>query len=409
MTLGGTVSPERAAAITGARNWSQVRAKHPEAVDAMADGLMLGDDLADAVVAEMHSGHGWSWTDITAAIDDPERGSAAPPALHRFLDTVSTPPPWYDPAIARAGAEAWWRFGSLQSSTLYQSLIYGYQAPGFTRPLVATGRFTEGTWDRVVATGRWVTLATAPGMMEPGSPGWTESLRIRLVHALVRHHLHTRDNWDDDRWGVPINQTYSQLTITAGFLALPMRVAKDFGIRYSKADLEAITHLWRWIGWVMGVDEQRLPRGFDDARHTDRIARDFRMRPPQEARQLVRALLDDGYRTDIGLPGPLDDLVHVLTRPFLRTLFESVSRRWVDAEVASAMGLRYTPLQHLVPLARPVVRSRELARSMGLLGSEHAIAHRELGFVTSRLGLDLSRLESTRYGAADRGHLETVA
>ncbi|WP_279106677.1 oxygenase MpaB family protein [Gordonia paraffinivorans] len=409
MSEARAVSPERAAAITGARNWQDVRAAHQDAVDALADGLMLGDRLADAVVAEMYSGGGWRWADITSAIDDPSRRDDAPPALRRFLGTVCSPPSWYDPAIARAGGEAWWRFGSLQSSTLYQSLIYGYQAPGFTRPLVATGRLTEGTWDRVVATARWVTLTTAPGLMEPGGPGWSETVRIRLVHALVRHHLHAHDRWDDEEWGVPINQTYSQLTITAGFLALPMRVAKDFGIRYSRADLEAITHLWRWVGWVMGVDEDRLPRGFDDARRTDRIAREFRMKPPQEARQLVKALLDDGYRTDLGLPGPLNDAVHLVTRPFLRTLFESVSRRWVDDEVAAAMGLRHTPLQHLVPLARPVIRSRELARWIGILGSDHSIAHRELRFVTSKLGLDLSRIESKRYDAADKGRLETVA
>ncbi|GAA11384.1 hypothetical protein GOALK_029_00390 [Gordonia alkanivorans NBRC 16433] len=409
MTSVWTVSPERAAAITGARNWTDVRAEHPDAVDAMADGLMLGDAAADAVIAEMYSGRGWAWSDITAALDSPSEISDAPPALRHFLEVATDLPSWFDPALARAGAEAWWRFGSLQSSTLYQSLIYGYRARGFTRPLVATGRLTEGTWDRVVATGRWVTLATAPGMMDPGEPGWSETLRIRLVHAMVRHHLHMHGHWDDEHWGVPINQTYSQLTITAGFLVLPLRVAKDFGIHYTRADMEAMTHLWRWVGWVMGIEEHRLPRNFGDARRTDRIAQDFRLEPPPESRELVKALLDDGYRTNLGLPGPLNDIVHVLSRPFLRTLFESVSARWVDDEVATAMGLRSTPMHHLVTLARPAIRSREIARWFGLLGSEHAVARRELRFVTSRLGLDLRRIASNRYDSADKGHLETVA
>ncbi|GAA1481541.1 hypothetical protein GCM10009624_19810 [Gordonia sinesedis] len=403
-----------AARITGARNWHAVRAHYPARVDAMAAGLTVGDPAADAVIAAMSGDPGFTWRQIVAALDgEPGTGCAgAPPPqpVADFLDAVATPPPWFDPALARAGAEAWWRFGSLQSSTLYQSLMYGYQARGFTEPLVRTGRLTDGTWDRVQATARWVTVATAPGMMEPGQPGWQESVRIRLVHAMVRHHLYTREGWDDASYGVPINQTYQQLTITAGFLVLPLLVAKDFGIRYSAADLEAICHLWRWIGWVMGVSEPLLPNGLDDARLTYRIAREFRMQPDAESKVLVRALLADGYRVSLGLPGPLDDAAQLLSGPFLRALFSSVSSRWVDHEVAAEMGLRATPLHRLVDVARPLIRSRELARALGLLGSEQAIARRELRLVTNRLGIDLDAPGlGSRYRSADRGRLDTVA
>ncbi|HNP56508.1 MAG TPA: oxygenase MpaB family protein [Gordonia sp. (in: high G+C Gram-positive bacteria)] len=425
--MAGKVSAARAAAITGAQNWDAVRDRYPEHVDAMADGLLVGDPLADAVIDELFSGAGngvsgpndaggtYSWNDIVSALDDPPEIDAelkaTAPAFAAFLERTSTPPPWFDAALARAGADAWWRFGSLQSSTLYQSLIYGYQARGFTRPLAATGRLTEGTFDRVQATARWVTLATAPGLMDVGAGGWVETLRIRLVHAMVRHHLHASDEWDDAVWGVPINQTYSQLTITAGFLALPLRIAKDFGIHYSRADLEAITHLWRWVGWVMGVEDRLLPTSYDDAGRTWRISQEFALRPHDDAKTLVRALLDDGFRADLGLPGPLNGAVQTVSRPFLRTLFAAVSTRWVDPDIASAMGLRPSPLHHVVDLARPVVRSRELARAMGLLGSERDVARRELRLVTWRLGIDLAdpKTVGARYRAADENRMETVA
>ncbi|MFT3901267.1 MAG: oxygenase MpaB family protein [Gordonia sp. (in: high G+C Gram-positive bacteria)] len=405
-----------AAAITGSQNWDDVRERYPEHVDAMADGLQAGDELADAVIAELFAGKAkHTWHDIVSALDDPTLVDPVllknAPRFRAFLERASTPPPWFDPALARAGADAWWRFGLLQSSTLYQSLIYGYQARGFTRPLAATGRLTEGTWDRVQATARWVTLATAPGLMDVGAGGWVETLRIRLVHAMVRHHLHAQDDWDDDAWGVPINQTYSQLTITAGFLALPLNIAKDFGIRYSRADLEAITHMWRWVGWVMGVEDHLLPISYDDAMRTWRISQEFQLRPNDEAKALVRALLDDGFRPTTGLPGPLNDAVHAVARPFLRPVFAAVSTRWVDDEVAAAMGLRPNPLHHLVDLARPVVRSRELARALGLLGSERKVARRELRLATGRLGIDLSdpKIVGARYRAADQNRMDPVA
>ncbi len=403
-------TPEEAARITGARNWAEMRAEHPERVDAMAAGLVRGDRLADAVVAEFFSPAGLSWERTVGALDSPYRTEGLPPALTEFLSAATTPPPWYDASLARAGAAAWWRFGSLQSSTLYQSLIYGYQARGFTRPLVETGRLTTGTWDRVISTARWVALATAPDMMSVGAPGWVETLRIRLVHSMVRHHLVERQGWDVAAWGVPINQTYSQFTITAGFLALPLRIARDLGLRYSQAELEAITHLWRWIGATMGVEDQLLPTSFDDATTVYRIAQEFRMEPDEQAKVLVDALLDDGYQTDLGLPGPLNTAVGVVTRPFLRTFFATVSARWVEPEVAVAIGLRPNPLHHLVVLARPVVRSREVLRSLGLLGSDRSLVQRELRLVTGRLGLDLAQPElGKRYRKADRNQLDTVA
>lgn len=383
------MSSAEAAQITGARNWPEMRRRSPERVDAMADGLVRGDALADAVVDEFFALRALSWEQTVGALDTPFERAGLPPALTAFLDAVTTAPPWYDAALVRAGADAWWRFGSLQSSTLYQSLIYGYQARGFTRPLVETGRMTTGTWDRVYATARWVALATAPGMMEIGAPGWVETLRIRLVHSMVRHHLIHRQGWDVQAWGVPINQTYSQLTISAGFLSLPLRIAKDLGLRYSRAELEAITQLWRAIGSVMGVDDQLLPANFEDAGLTYQLALDFQMEPDEQARVLVRALLDDGYHTDFGLPGPLNSAVHTLAKPLLRTFFATISARWVEPEVATAIGLRPTPLHHLVVLARPVVRSREVLRSLGVLGSDASVARRELRLVTSRLGLEL--------------------
>ncbi|GAB17367.1 hypothetical protein GOEFS_028_00310 [Gordonia effusa NBRC 100432] len=401
-------TPE-AQAITGAQNWAAVRAEFPDRVDAMAAGLLVGDVLADAVIDELFSPVGIGWRATVAALEQPS--STLPPALADFVDATSTPPTWFEPELARAGADAWWRFGSLQSSTLYQSLIYGYQARGFTRPLVETGRLTTGTFDRVQATARWVALATAPGLMAARAPGWVETLRIRLVHAMVRHHLLQGDTWDVEQFGVPINQTYCQLTITAGFLALPVHIAKDFGVRYSRADLEAITHLWRWIGWCMGVEDALLPTSFSDATLTHRISKRFELRPDAESRILVKALLDDGFRADLGLPRPLNSAVDMLTRPVLRQVFAAVSTRWVEPEVAKGMGLRTTPLHHLVDLARPVVRSREMARTLGLFGSERQVAQRELRLVTNRLGLDLSNLSTfgNRYSNADSGQLDTVA
>ncbi|MGC5254994.1 oxygenase MpaB family protein [Gordonia sp. DT218] len=387
-----------AASVTGARNWDAVRQRHPEMVDRLEVGLSRSDALADAVIMQMHE-RGVSWMPLLASV---EAGADGPETLSTLADlmrSASEPPPWFDRALAEAGARAWWRFGTLQSSTLYQSLIYGYKAQGFVRPLAATGRLGDGTLERVQNTARWVAEATAPGAMRPGAPGWVATIRIRLLHALIRDHLladrgGTGEVWDTDSWGVPINQTYSALTIGGGFLVLPLIVARDLGIHYSSAEREAITHLWRWIGWVIGVDDRWLPADFVGARELFAVAAQFELEPDAVSKTLTRALLRDGFdlQNAIPLPGPVVSMMGLVIKPVLSTSFSSISTRWMEQPAAGAMGLRRTPLHHLVDVARPAVRLREVLRATGLLGSETAVVRRELR--TVRRGLGMPALDS---------------
>lgn len=401
-----------AAAVTGARNWESVRERHPTIVERLEAGLMQGDPLADAVIAEARE-RGISFSTLVALLEAHSAADAAsdpdhlemPASMTHLLQVASVPPPWFDAAWAEAGARAWWRFGTLQSSTLYQSLIYGFKAQGFVRPLVATGRLGSGTRDRVESTARWVAEATAPGSMLPGRPGWVATLRIRLLHAYIRDILrhppgavaaeHDGPGWDEDEWGAPINQTYSVMTISCGFLALPLVVARDFGIHYSSAEQEAITHLWRWIGWVIGVDDDLLPPTHEAATELFAVAGEFELRPDDSSKVLIKALLREGYdlprvvhgAAPVPVPGLLVSAVDALTRPLLMSSFSAISTRWVERPVARRMGLRRTPLHHLVDVARAAVRLREIARATGLLGSESTVIERELRTVRRGLGM----------------------
>lgn len=387
-----------ASEITGAMNWGNVRARHPELVDRLDVGLHQGDPAAQAAITEMFELADFGWRDMQAILDDPlTRIDEAPPAFRSLLESAATPPPWFDPALADAGGRAWWKFGTLQSSTLYQSLIYGYQARGFVRPLVATGQMADHTYDRVLSTGRWVALATAPGQMVPGNAGWSNTLRIRLIHAMVRHQLVTDGEWNEAEWGVPINQTYSALTIGGGFLALPMLVAGDLGIQYSAAEREAIAHLWRWIGWVIGVDDAMLPKSFAAAQQLFEVGAQFELEPDESSKKLTRALLREGYRIDIPLvPGLVTAMMNAMVRPMLSMSFSSISTRWVEKPAAGKMGLRRTPLHHLVDVARPAVRLREVIRVIGLLGDEERVVNREMRTVMRGLGMNAAEIDRVR-------------
>ena len=257
------------------------------------------------------------------------------------------------------------------------------------------------------ATARWVTLATALGLMDVGAGGWVETLRIRLVHAMVRHHLHASDEWDDAVWACRSTRRTPQLTITAGFLALPLRIAK--GLRHPLlARRPRGDHPPLALGRLGdGRGGPTAPTSYDDAGRTWRISQEFALRPPMTPRPWSAL-----FSTTVSVPTQAARTAQRCRADgFCAPSCARCSPRCPPAgrpDIAS-VGLRPPP-HHVVDLARPVVRSGAGPRH-GAPRTERDVARRELRLVTWRLGIDLADLKTVRarYRAADENRMETVA
>lgn len=181
----------------------------------------------------------------------------APPALRRFFGTVEATPAWVDPVLLEEGARVVRRTGQNAADVLLQlSLIGGYRFGGPTDLLVATGGLAgDMTLRRIGETQKWTVAVGAVGGMQRGAEGWALTVHVRVMHALVNEAFTSR--WDVRRWGMPINQTdqASTLGLFSGVLLLGCRA---LGVPVSRSESRAVMHLWRYIGWLMGVDEQWL-------------------------------------------------------------------------------------------------------------------------------------------------------
>lgn len=235
-------------------------APNPADWQRMGRALMEGDPLADALVEWMHQqGKAKAWAQF-------ERALQAPPAdllafaepLRTFLLSARSMPSWVNWQQIEAGATVLRSTGLHGMRVLRDAgLMAGYQASAINQTLLMTGALHKGAQRRVAETTSWWLDCVAPEGMQRGAPGFNATLRVRLVHAWVRRQLSQSPRWDVERWGVPVNQQDMQATYLA-FSVVQLIALKTTGFWLTRAESEAVMHFWRYVGWLMGVDEQYL-------------------------------------------------------------------------------------------------------------------------------------------------------
>jgi hypothetical protein len=141
---------------------------------------------------------------------------------------------------------------------LQLALIGSYRFGGPTDLLVETGGLTgQTTLRRLAETQQWAVAISEPDAMRRDGAGFKLTVHVRLMHALVNQQFETNGRWDVQRWGLPVNQSDQAATLGLfnGALLLGVRL---LGVRVSRAESRAIMHLWKYVGWLIGVDEDWL-------------------------------------------------------------------------------------------------------------------------------------------------------
>jgi len=100
-----------------------------------------------------------------------------------------------------------------------------------------------------------------PGSLRPEvrGEGWKAVLRVRFLHGMVRRRLHDKPYWKPELWGVPVNQEDMMATLLAFSYNVLVGSEMVLGRPLSDEDQHAYMHLWRYIGWLMGVEEENNP------------------------------------------------------------------------------------------------------------------------------------------------------
>jgi hypothetical protein len=308
---------------------------------------------------------------------------ADPPApLRPFFEEIDATPVWLDREAIAAACRLAERVALGHNYVLFSvSLLAGYASAGVTKTLVATGELEAMAPRRLGETSKFLEDVYGPGTMGRTSDGFKNTIRVRMMHAFVRHKL-LRSGWQSERWGLPINQADMAGTVLS-FSMTYLIGLRMLGFLIDKHERRAIFHLWRYVGRLLGVDDTLLPATQRDSLRLLYLAAASQEGPDEDGRALARALLDvpKAYRRG----GPLGDLLARFDTRFCA----GFTRFFVGDETADGLELPDTPWKYAVPLFA----------SANLVGEVVRLAAPGAGRIGSRLGRALNEFRrSTMLG-----------
>ena len=270
--------------------YEAARKVDPELAEKYIRHTMIGDPVADAVVAELakkaspQQVHGI----IANTLDNWDNLPAGTPdSLRNLVATSCVVPEWYDRELAMDATRAFVR----NSDMVLGGLIAGAIVEGFSTLISRSFRIRS----RIVMNGvrrlkqNMLQLVDQflPGGMEPGADGWKLSLRIRLVHAQSRLLIKDTDDWGgEDVYGMPLSASHMLLG-AAAFSGRLMRHVARLGGDFNQREIEGYVHVWRYTGQVMGVPEEIMFKNNAESLRVYQIA--ALCEPPPEEDAIIMA------------------------------------------------------------------------------------------------------------------------
>ena len=247
--------------------YEKARAVAPDIAANYIAHTHIGDPLGEEMTEDLAEfGSRESMRLIEAAMnrEGDEALRDAPASLRRFFTEAETPPEWLDfPAFAPSV-----RMFHRNSQVVLAAFVAGVLIEGFTtniaKSFFITGRVRDQGVRRLGQNNRHMMEIFLPGGLYRDGDGWKLSVRIRIVHARLRHLLRNSEDWDTEAWGAPISAAHLGYAISS-FSARLLKHMKTLGADYNDEEYNSFMAVWRYSGYLMGIPETILFHDADEA------------------------------------------------------------------------------------------------------------------------------------------------
>jgi squalene cyclase len=256
----------------------------------------VADPLADDVVNQIFKGGDakrvGNMLDQLFKNDEPVP-KGLPDEVKGYFAKARQLPQGVDPAKLLLAQQLFTRHGWLVAASLFcSSLPQAYCAANGAHVLIQSQRMTKHLRKRIFETAQFVFDVCDEGSMDGEGRGIYAPLKVRLMHAAIRHLIRAHpQGWDVAKLGQPINQEDMAGTLMT-FSVVILDALPRFGVQVSDAEAEAWLHLWQVVGHLMGVQPDLIPNTLDEGEQLMDLIRSGQWRRSDDGALLGRALIE---------------------------------------------------------------------------------------------------------------------
>ena len=309
---------------------ASARARHGDAADTYLEHLRIGDPLVDGLVERFErmpgrKGYRTLMRALDSGIDSVDDPTDELVALFEQLDQV---PMWVDWDRMKMGSAKILQNALLPAMSLVvYALPQSYFATG-NKPLVFSTSLIRKTAQRYAATTRFFTEVFMPGAMRRHADGFKFVVLTRVYHARVRRQILRSGKWDPSL-GVPLNQAHMAMGTIILSCLVPDGMRR-LGGRIRREEMEGITLIWRYVGYLFGVGAPMSFTSEAEARRLIEVGYSLEFDADEDARRLCNALVH-------ATPEILKIRNPFLARTLVSILF-ALSRKLLGDGVADRLG-----------------------------------------------------------------------
>ncbi len=266
----------------------------------------------------------------------------APDSLKKLFLQMQKVPAWFDPDLANQGASFCMRSGTNALIVLRDfTLMGGYDFAYLNKPLIFTGALKKGAVKRLKDTLEFWIHVTRENGVQLYSEAYQLIVRTRLMHSYARLTIKKKvPQWDFEKWGEPINH-WDMIATYTGFSLVTMQGLKKLGVKISEEEELGVYHLWKYIGYLLGIPEEYLPDNRQQAVAQLYLWSALQPAGDEDSALLAKALLDENLTNTI--------YPFKVQRNLLLKLHQSMNWFMLDKDINERLKIPYTGLVSIFP------------------------------------------------------------
>jgi len=254
----------------------------------------IGDPAADEVVAGLvRAGQLHEVNRVLSQwqSDSQQIPAGLPADLRDFLQQARRAPDWAD-QLRLTRVHEFFQDDGIHLGTVMAlgSMAMAYAVPRGAKMMSLTHRLHYPE-RRMANTGQFVFDLMQPEPFGPNSRFVVSAVKVRLIHATIRHHLRSTGSWDEAKDGVAVSQQHLLIV----WLALSVQVL-DFlqrlRISVTTQEGEDYLHAWRVAGVFLGIQPELMPQTVKQGHEMLAAALQRSAGPSPEGAELTKSLLE---------------------------------------------------------------------------------------------------------------------